>query len=83
MSLEVHDDGFVLKCRSCGEELTNLGRTALLFEAAGAGWGLIVEPNGTYDYACSACLVTIGCPKFHCSQHYETMPGVKRAWGCV
>jgi len=29
---------------------------APLPEAAAAGWGLIVEPNGTYDYACSACL---------------------------
>jgi hypothetical protein len=56
MPLEVHDDRFVLKCGSCGEELTRLGRTAPLSEAAAAGWGLIVEPNGTYDYACSACL---------------------------
>lgn len=58
MPLEVHDDRFVLKCGSCGEELTKTGGTAPLLEAAAAGWGLIVEPNGTYDYACSACLTT-------------------------
>jgi len=58
MPLEDHDDGLVLKCGSCGDELTKLGRTAPLPEAAAAGWGLIVEPNGTYDYACSACLAT-------------------------
>jgi hypothetical protein len=56
MPLEVRDDRFVLKCGSCREELTKLGRTALLPEAAAAGWGLIVEPNGTHDYTCSACL---------------------------
>jgi hypothetical protein len=56
MPLEAHDDRFVLKCGSCGEELTKRGRTAPLPEAAAAGWGLIVEPNGTYDYACSVCL---------------------------
>jgi hypothetical protein len=58
MPLEARDDRFVLKCGSCGEELTKLGRTAPLPEAAAAGWGLIVEPTGTYDYACSACLAT-------------------------
>jgi len=56
MPLEAHDDRFVLKCGSCGEELTKLGRMAPLTEAAAAGWGLVVESNGTYDYACSACL---------------------------
>jgi hypothetical protein len=56
MPLEAHYDRFVLKCGSCGEELTKPGRMAPLPEAAAAGWGLIVEPNGMYDYACSACL---------------------------
>ena len=59
MPLDVDDNRFVLKCGSCGEELTKLGRTAPLAEAAVAGWGLIVEPNGTYDYACSACLAML------------------------
>jgi hypothetical protein len=56
MPLEAHYDRCVLKCGSCGEELTKLGRMAPLAEAAAAGWGLIVEPNGAYDYACSVCL---------------------------
>jgi hypothetical protein len=56
MPLEAHYDRFVLRCGSCGEKLTKPGRIAPLPEAAAAGWGLIVEPNGTYDYACSACL---------------------------
>jgi hypothetical protein len=56
MPLEAHYDRFVLRCGSCGEELTKPGPMAPLPEAAAAGWGLIVEPNGTYDYACSACL---------------------------
>ena len=56
MRLETHYERSVLKCGSCGEELTKLGRMAPLAEAAAAGWGLIVEPNGRYDYACSACL---------------------------
>jgi hypothetical protein len=56
MPLEAHYDRFVLKCGTCGEELTKFGRVAPLTEAAAAGWGLIVEPNGTYDYACSTCL---------------------------
>jgi hypothetical protein len=56
MPLETHYDCFVLKCDSCGEELTKLGRVAPLAEAAAAGWGLVVEANGTYDYACSTCL---------------------------
>jgi len=59
MPLEAHYDRFVLRCGSCGEELTKPGRIAPLPEAGAAGWGLIVEPNGTYDYACSACLATI------------------------
>jgi hypothetical protein len=57
--LEARDGRFVLKCNSGGEELTKLGCTAPLPEAAAAGWGLIVEPNSTYDYACSACLTTL------------------------
>ena len=56
MPLEAHYDRFVLRCGSCGEKLTKPGRIAPLPEAAAAGWGLIVEPNGTHDYACSACL---------------------------
>jgi len=56
MPLEAHYDRFVLKCGTCGEELTKFGRVAPLTEAAAAGWGLIVEPNGTYDCACSTCL---------------------------
>ena len=65
MPLEAHDDRFVLKCGSCGEELTKLGRLAPLPEAAAAGWGLVVESNGTYDYVCSACLAK---PKVDCNQ---------------
>ena len=56
MPLEAHYDRCVLKCGSCGEKLTKLGRIAPLAEAAAAGWGLIVEPNGAYDYACSVYL---------------------------
>jgi hypothetical protein len=56
MPLEAHYDRCVLKCGSCGEELTKLGRMAPLAEAAAAGWGLIVEPNGAHDYVCSVCL---------------------------
>jgi hypothetical protein len=56
MPLEVHYNRCVLKCGSCGEELTKLSHMAPLAEAAAAGWGLIVEPNGAYDYACSVCM---------------------------
>ena len=39
MPLEALCDRCVLKCGSCGEELTKLGRMAPLAEAAAAGWG--------------------------------------------
>jgi hypothetical protein len=63
MPLETQYDRFVLKCGSCGEELMKIGRMAPLPEAAAAGWGLIVELNGTYDYVCSMCLAksTVEC----------------------
>jgi hypothetical protein len=56
MPLEVHYNRCVLKCGSYGEELTKLSHMAPLAEAAAAGWGLVVEPNGAYDYACSVCM---------------------------
>ena len=84
MPLEAHYDRFVLRCGSCGEELTKPGPMAPLPEAAAAGWGLIVEPNGTYDYACSACLAK---PRIERTQapmkrqvHPQQRPEAKTAW---
>lgn len=68
MPLKAHCNGFVLKCDSCGEELMKTGHMAPLAEAAAAGWGLIVEPNGMYDYVCSTCLAK---SKVDCSQTSE------------